>query len=96
MNWKQFLKPEWRKIVLFVIIFILLFYSETVCRPIYFKTTTRHDFTGTSESSEGWKYPCGFLSQITIDTTTYLFLSLLISYLLSCLIVWVYGKVKKK
>jgi len=96
MNIKKFLKPNWRKIVLFIIIFVLLFYSEIICKPMYVKTTAHYDFTGTSKSSEGWLYPCGFLSQIVKDSITYLLLSLLISYFLSCLIVWIYDKVKKK
>jgi len=103
MNLKQFLKPDWRKIVIFVLFFIFIFSLEFICLPkLEYKM-------GRIVEVELY-YPCGFLSQI-IDYEMYfyvlrgeswlfnyfhLFLDLIISYLISCLIVWIYDKVKKK
>ena len=69
MNWKHFLKPDWKKIAIFLVLFVLTFY-------LFGKTLT---CTGDECSN----YP------ITI-------VLLVSSYILSCLIVWIYTKVRKK
>ena len=82
MNWKEFLKPDWRKIVITILLMILptifikgitdIFHSCPVgminCPPLF-----------------DWE---SFMVMFTI--------SLIITYLLSCLIVWIYDKLKKK
>jgi hypothetical protein len=113
MNFKQFLKPERRKIMTTIIITLLfigywlyVWFSghgctlwtgplEKLCEPLY---------------SLPWEgscppYHCGkpdFLTSIAIEIYFPLFyLWILISisvipYIISCLIVWIYDKVKKK
>jgi Sec-independent protein secretion pathway component TatC len=89
MNLKQFLKPDWRKIAVFVILSIILFitpwpepgccdfpYYQGFLLPVYFQG----GFAG---------FPKTFIpTNFVIDV--------IIWYLLSCLIVWIYDKVKKK
>lgn len=91
MNWKEFLKPDWRKILLFVILSILLsaipnFVIEIpvfcglsfgIPLPFYCSLILPFDFNG------------GFV-------ITNLFVDIIFWYLLSCLIVWIYGKLKKE
>jgi hypothetical protein len=97
---KQFLKPDWRKIVVFVILFLVL--------PLPWKTNICHIFSIILPSG----YSCiewsiqpfvGFASILiiifglfTFDDLMLLIILLLISYLLSCLIILIYNKVKKK
>jgi hypothetical protein len=114
MNWKKFLEPDRRKIVITLTLtfFIILVYSsgntggpkntlnipESCCRYIIRANQT-------IELEEPCKifnatYCVQFLDNIKkqeeteeIKTFTTLFIeSLLISYLMSCLIVWIYDK----
>ena len=82
---KQFLKPDWRKIAVFVILFIIPFFIE----PLW---------TG---------FPLGFIPILCIELGScvldysiinypFLMTDLIIWYLLSCLIVWIYDKFRKK
>lgn len=94
MNWKQLLKPEWRKIVITVLIVLILgFLSPPIqyCAgggssfpifwfPFYFYTISHTDV---------------FYSSCT-ENLMPAYLSVIYWYLLSCLIVWIYEKVKKK
>ena len=77
MNWKEFLKPNWKKIIIFVIIFII---------------------THTEEIPSVWKYVYQqvLINYGAISFTFILIIDALIIYFLSCLIVWIYDKVKKK
>ncbi len=108
MNLKQFLKPDWRKIVLTVIlIFVLMIYFPSFwglegIKPIF--TDDKHIccFCETA-TCEGIPFIYAFggcVSEILCyDTTIYwdsLILDLIFWYLLSCFIVWIYNKVKKK
>jgi len=84
MNWKEFLKPNWKKIVITVIfigLIVLLF-------PQYF--LTRIDINTIVNCIDRCpNYPIVNIPNIlTIPF-------LLFSYLISCLIVWIYGKRKK-
>jgi len=81
MNWKQFLKPDWRKIVLTILLMIL--------PTIFIKgiTSILHSCpVGTINCPPLFDWE-SFVVMFTI--------SLIITYLLSCLIVWIYDKVKK-
>lgn len=88
MNWKEFLKPDWRKIIAFIIlgIFLLLISNQLgYCElgiPLSFTSCTYYE------------YPVG-----GIRDQFYVFpfiLNLIFWYLLSYLIVWIYDKVKKE
>jgi len=104
MNWKKFLKPDWRKIVLALVLSLILpFFStsgwdctETPCGSHYFYIMP---IVG------GFVNLMEFLKRLILSGVPFeallmpliLFLiSFIISYLLSCLIVWIYDKVKKK
>ena len=96
MNWKEFLKPDWKKIVIFVILFILFsflmnnpFYIEDKGFPLVYL-----DFAvyGPSLLASGtlidYRGPIFSIMNLVVDFIFW--------YLLSCLIIWVYNKVKKK
>jgi len=93
MNLKQFLKPDWRKIVIFMIFFALSYiYTVTTLIPALGLTFLFHGF------------PLGYF-RITvrynvIQASKILWVGLLADiifwYLLSCLIIWIYDKLKKK
>jgi len=99
MNWKKFLKPDWRKIIL-TIIFIVLTYILTVfviaIFPIYDNFPAKYFLTDID-----WiivcvgPMACGPQLIYGPNILGIIFL-LIISYFLSCLIVWVYDKYKKK
>ena len=78
MNVKQFLKPDWRKIVLTIVLMII---------PSLFITS----YSIYVASCVG----CGYF--FNFESFGILFvISLIITYLLSCFIVWVYDKFRKK
>ena len=100
MTLKQFLKPDWRKIVVFlIIIFIILMfvgipiYGETQCMigayptecPVYISVVSINDFLECKEFGK-----CG-----QFFAYEYFILELVISYLLSCLIIWFYERFRK-
>jgi len=110
LSFKQFLKLDWRKIVIMFIFFIFFIYLEINCSARYVVALI-DSYEGSSRKGS-WEYPCGSLSKtmlslesiyvylgITLYNPIVLFLHLLVSYLLSCFIVWIYNnfrKVKKK
>lgn len=109
MNLKNFLKPDWRKILVFAIIFIFSLldaYSyETYGRSLTISgLCIVHEFGGldcnytlnpllwifynVETNGEGGLY-------LKLLTATY-FIPLIYWYILSCFIIWVYDKVRKK
>jgi hypothetical protein len=94
MNWKQFLKPDWRKIVIFSVPIILTIIAIFIKAEgsywnilVYFPVL----LCGAGCFGDG---------ELPILNPMLLLLSFIISYfiwyLISCLIVWVYKKVKNK
>lgn len=81
MNIKQFLKPDWKKIVVFLIIFIVLILFSHIFTSVS---------TATDTTTGGYYTPSSIL---TIAPHFIIYL-LLISYFLSCLIFWIYDKFK--
>jgi len=99
MNLKQFLKSDWRKIVVFAILIIL----EFICLPmpnIIFTDPPTTDYSQWQCISLLSIFPLLFSPYEGFDTTLMriiiIFVSFLITYLLSCLIVWIYDKFRKK
>jgi hypothetical protein len=120
MNWKQFLKPDWRKILLFIIL-LLIFYSIKVEQEEQLRAMMGIDVYaaccakimdqqgnlrgGTLEgcasqeiiqkykSCEGMKISMQN-EELFSNVKFFLFFGI-ISYLLSCLIVWIYDKFRK-
>jgi hypothetical protein len=92
MNWKEFLKPSWRKIVLTVVLLILgLIYVGWVesCIP--------YPCFGGPYSDRGfpliWLRSSSFSASINWIN---FFLDIVFWYLLSCLIIWIYDKFKRR
>jgi len=92
VNWKQFLKPDWRKIVLTIISLYFVFL-------IILSLTSRWETYCTEEGFRLHPEQCGWhesILGIELDLSTAFLISIILSYLFSCLIVWIYDKVKKK
>jgi hypothetical protein len=87
MNWKKFLMPDWIKVVLTVILFLI---------------STRYTYTlgFDAPTSYGFPIPVYATGGFPMATVDFLYLGIIIDlifyYLISCLIVWVYDKYKKK
>ncbi len=95
MGLKEFLMPDWRKIRVFVILSILSFFYVYNCYPQY--------SSGICEAHglplAYWSYSTRSKMPPVMDTNfSYFGLigDLIIWYLLSCLIIWAYGKLKRK
>jgi len=94
MNWKEFLKPDWRKIVL-MFIFVML---TSIIKNLGILVRT--------EIIDYYGFPFPFYGKAglfeppqpyrTFFDPIALIGNIIILYLLSCLIVWIYKKVKKK
>jgi hypothetical protein len=112
MNWKKFLKPDWRKIVILIIISIIFSLSSA-----FFACITEYGLYEMKKNSAcglsnvpslalssylyfipvgGWKETDCFGSGCSGYAFNILFLIGVSIYLLSCLIIWIYDKVKKK
>jgi len=102
MNFKKFLKPDWRKIVLMIILIFLsfLYYRETI---------ELHEYNMQSEiRNYGLPFPyytrrCGWgvpmkAGVCMIETYYYSnsFINIISWYFLSCFIIWIYEKLKKR
>ena len=98
MIFKQFLKPDWRKIVIFII--LLIFFN-----PLSF---TLNCFRVKCAANQSCRSGC-YVTIGIFYKTPYLIewnylapyrnlaiISPLIDYFFSCFIVWIYDKVKKK
>jgi len=94
MSLKEFLKPDWRKIVV-VIVFALLLKDINTVELIFgfFEPSASYGFplpfyTFYHPTASGMKPPTFNIYILAID--------IIIWYILSCLIVWIYDKFKKK
>ena len=95
---KEFLMPEWRKIVIFIIIFIILSFipiwitircSAWECMP----GPAMSSFFDSLESMKNKEfYDFGYFNSWIVT----FFSSLIVSYFISCLMFWTYDKLKKK
>jgi hypothetical protein len=95
MDWKEFLKPDWTKVVVFVILIFItssipdLFIEGTDMRISYGFPFSFFIFGGRLELSPGQSIPFYFHYEAIIE-------NIIIWYLLSCFIVWVFDKAKKR
>jgi len=93
MNIRQFLEPDWRKIVITIVLFAFLFYSFDGKYPIEYMYIAMGGCRETDGgmvcigSGYGYNWAYFFLD---------IFIWAIISYLLSCLIIWIYDKLRKK
>lgn len=103
MNWKEFLKPEGRKITIFIILLILNFLVWLLVQPggLAMRMSDRF-FCTIQENKTGIPVDICMnelkLKQQSreIFGITVMILTLVLNYLLSCFIVWIYDKRKKK
>jgi hypothetical protein len=83
MNWKEFLKPDWKKIILFILISVF-----------YFFIIVAWQFTGINDM-----LPLSIIERSSPPISTLNIINLLINlltyYLISCLIIFGYNKVRK-
>jgi len=93
MNFKQFLKPDWRKVVIFFVVSFLLTLFLGVKSPVtpldisITKIGFPALFLTIKEGLLGKTYKWNFVNLI---------INIAIWYLLSCLIIWIYDKVRKR
>jgi hypothetical protein len=94
MDWKEFLKPDWRRLLIAVVICGIIngllncFFVDTDCL-----SKTAVNLVGGPEGFIEGLFDLFLLSDIPIAGKI---LAVVISYLLSCLIVYPYEKHKKK
>jgi len=97
MKWKQFLKPDWRKIVIFVILFISIPFIFSYF--VYVSLSEICKEPGLPPQPNIPNY-CHFsildFMLLFIAKLENVILLIIAFYLTSCLVVWVYDKVKKK
>jgi hypothetical protein len=110
MNWKQFLKPDWRKIVIF---FIILFLElqllgiifryppeppiQSFCCQDFKKTGIMPDYCKEINLTvEGCLKYENIRKTEAFYNLLILIFDIVIVYIISCFIVWVYDKVKKR
>lgn len=98
MNWKHFLKPDKRKVVVFVILYVLTssIPNEKFGIPQVTPILTYFGFPFTQSGGRYKDLP--FMSEYSteyINPLAYIG-NTIVWYLISCLIIWIYGKLKKK
>jgi len=109
MNFKKFLKPDWRKIVVFIIVlflWLILFTSTIVVFPESFPKLSVRPMHISTGVIVGYPVFLVKLKYVFINNIFYpfyyiwnfsnLLINITVWYLLSCLIIWIYDKVKKK
>lgn len=88
MNWKEFLKPDRRKIVIFVILSLLFSFSFLPFSLFVVGVSTYIGFPLTIYYFSIRTGPIFSFENLILD--------IIVWYLLSCLIIWIYDKVKKR
>ena len=106
MNWKEFLKPDLEKIIIHLILFIFLFLSflsslcmqlSVRCDPIFYTLVFPLGYVGVIVSLTLLPFfiIMDFLN-IPFPELVSLIVLAIESYILSCLIIWIYDKARKK
>jgi hypothetical protein len=92
MNWKEFLKPDPRKIAIFIILCLMMFVLTLFVIPSYCYGVVYEDLIHKEELI------CKYLFFETLDSHIYRILwmnvivTIILTYLLSCFIIWIYSK----
>ena len=100
---KEFLKPDWRKIIVFVFCSLILFsITFNGCSVLKFFIPNYFCIEFISPIYQGFPLPIYSISQITDIkrlTTNWVFnliYDIIWWYIDACLIVWIYDKIKRK
>lgn len=93
MNWKQFLKPDIRKSFPFVLIFIIFSCIYPIC-TFRCDVLLSYYVTVLIVLITSLNWPLSVNDFVIYSFYTILFL--IVSYLLSCVIIWLYDKLGKK
>jgi hypothetical protein len=106
MDWKEFLKPTLEKGLLFVVVYLLFMPLHLCIWSEWFSTPSPSGNIGSCSSALKTIIadPAGYLIAITLgllyfgsnDFYTSLWLGLLVSYLLACLLFHFYSKTSKR
>ena len=102
MNWKEFLKPDWRKVVITIVLLLFGIFGSSFIPlsvelpgrsvPVFFIILLWPSLIFTCVPTKG-----GIICRLYgIDIYIGYFITILYLYLLSCLIVWIYNKHLKK
>ena len=107
MNWKEFLKPDWKKIVVFVVLFIISIPIPSLF-PNLFYNLGKNDFGVRYPVFYLYGTPFGFyyipspVAELTPEGAPQPYFdfmgfigNVIFWYLLSCLIIWIYDKFRK-
>ena len=97
MNLKQFLKPELIKILLFIFlsVFFLSFKRRIIAGELFFSGKGVPLLIETNLPVEGRMQLVSWKNS-NLKLLLFLILDLIFWYLISCLIIWIYDKFKKK
>jgi len=106
MSWKEFLKPDWRKIVVLILLLIIFTVPVRTMSQSYPKYVSihglpfeylevGHDYT--IESFFGITY-IGISSNYMLSyfALAFFILDIILWYIISCFIFWIYGKIREK
>ena len=89
MNWKEFLKPNWKKIMIMII--LLLISSIRIPKVCLFIGTSCPESYGLPLVF----YEIGYLDNVTNSPINFI-IDLIFWYIVSCIVVTIYDKFKKK
>jgi len=91
MNLKQFLKPDWRKIMVFICVILISAFG--IYRRVYHWILR---YCLVAFDPEICSNPRLKALERTLDISLKWSPAILIFYLFSCLLIWIYDKLKKK
>ena len=99
MNWKKFLEPDFKKLIVFFIIeFITIVVSVIPAIPLLLEALIPFNFIISSFTNLTNVNPTDFSSikYVSIILGLIRFLELVWHYVISCFIIWIYSKIRKK
>jgi len=96
-DWKSFLKPDWKKVVIALVIFLIVVFVPVLCSEAINVTTGERSTSCISFFKSSVYYVKYFhiYSKESIDWLSLLIGIVVMSYLLSCTFTFVYIKFKK-
>lgn len=113
MNWKEFLKPQKKKLTLFIIIIVIscifgFFYMPLIGGFVVYRNVFLIPFGSQELKCNGGcsvpqecpeemvLCPIRNIIDYLLNEPHYFVITVIYWYLLSCIIIWIYDKVKKK